>query len=571
MKDPLIGQQLANFRVERLLGRGGMASVYFGQDVKLERPVAIKVIEKRYKSDSVIAQRFVNEARMMAKWRHENIVQIYYADETQGYSYYVMEYVDGQDLSSIIEAYMEESSLMPITDVLRIGRAIASALDYAHRQGVIHRDVKPSNVLVAKDGRVLLSDFGMAMEVRDGSLGNIFGTPHYISPEQARRSADAVPQSDLYSLGVILYELLTGSVPFDDPSPASVALQHISESPPPPRKINPDLNPAVEAALLKALEKDPQNRFPSGAKLISALEEAFKGSASHPKVALPPLPVGAPTIQRSSTTISQIAKREAPKKPAPPAVELPATVRSGRFSPRRSWLFGVIFLLLAAFGYWFYARGGTPFWNASPTPTLTFTIEARETTQGEAVLPSPVLTATSVLPTATATPSPAPSATPALTETPTPEPTFTPLPPPTVKYPDGLKFILFWNETSFFMFNRSREPRSFAGFAFERLDENGNPLGRFSGALWNNNRFNYIPSKYCVGIKIFKDEDPPYLNPPDCRGGFVGVVQPRLDPEDKHLIFWNPREGSTQFRVLWLDEEVARCEITAETCEFYIP
>ena len=113
-KDPLIGQQLSNFRVERLLGRGGMATVYFGQDIKLERPVAIKVIEKRFKSDPAIAQRFVNEARMMAKWRHENIIQIYYADETKDASYYVMEYIDGQDLATVMSVYADEGSLMPI-------------------------------------------------------------------------------------------------------------------------------------------------------------------------------------------------------------------------------------------------------------------------------------------------------------------------------------------------------------------------------------------------------------------------------------------------------------------------
>ncbi len=581
MKDPIIGQQLANFRVERLLGQGGMATVYVGQDVKLQRAVAIKVIDKRYKGDAALAQRFVNEARMMAKWRHENIIQIYYADDAQGYSYYVMEYVDGQDLSTVMSVYADEGTLMSIADVLRIGNAIANALDYAHRQGVIHRDIKPSNVLIAKDGRVMLGDFGMALEVREGSMGNIFGTPHYISPEQARRSADAVPQSDLYSLGVILYEMLTGAVPFNDPSPASIALQHISEPPPPPRSINPDLPPAVEVVILKALEKDPQNRYQTGAKLMAALSEAFKSTGSTPKIALPPLPVNAPTIRRSDISISQIAKREAPKiKPAPhyPMVvgELPPTVRaSSRFQPKRSWLFGFLLLLLLGFGYWYYAQYGLPTFQlppppaltATPVPTLTLTVTAAPETPTQLILPAPSLS-----PSATATQTAAPTES---LPTFTAEPSLTPTLPaaiPTIKYPKGNQFTLFWNETSLHVLNRSRETRSFSGFAFERLDADGEAtLGRFPGSLWNNANFKYIPAKYCASIKIYKDEDPPYIDPSDCHGGYVGIVQPRRDPEDEHLVFWDPRGDTTQFRVLWLDEEIARCEIGAGTCDVFVP
>ncbi|MDD2921830.1 MAG: serine/threonine-protein kinase, partial [Anaerolineales bacterium] len=518
MKDPLIGQQLANFRVERLLGQGGMATVYFGQDVKLQRPVAIKVIEKRYKNDPVYAQRFVNEAQMMAKWKHENIVQIYYADDAQGYSYYVMEYVDGQDLATVMSVYTEENTLMPIADVLRIGRAIASGLDYAHRQGVIHRDVKPSNVLIAKDSRVLLSDFGMALVSADGSMGNIFGTPHYISPEQAKRSADAVPQSDLYSMGVILYEMLTGSVPFNDPSPASIALQHITEPPPPPRSINPEISKSVEEVIIKALDKDPQNRYQSGAKLISALEAAFKTTGSSPNIALPPLPIGAPTIRRSDFTISQIAKREAPKKPqAQPAVEQPATVRaSSRFKSKSVGLFGVLLLLFLGFGIWYYARNGLPAANIPSTPTFT----SAPLTPVELILPTQIFIPASITPTIQ----------PSETATQIPNtPTEPPLATPTVKYINGNHFTLFWNETSFHLLNRSRVPRSFSGFAFERLDVSGNPMGRFSGGLWNNAKFTYVPSKYCASIKIFEDEDPPYIDPFDCHGGYVGIVQPRRD------------------------------------------
>ena len=281
MTDDLIGKQLANFRIDRVLGRGGMGLIYVGHDVKLDRPVAIKVIDGRYRQVPSYAERFVREARAIATWRHENIVQIYYADDTDNLYYFVMEYIDGVDLSKVLAQYTSTNSLLPHSAVMHIARSLASALDYAHKKGVIHRDIKPSNVMVAHDQRVVLMDFGLALDTQLGSQGEVFGTAHYIAPEQARRSADAIPQSDLYALGVMLYELLTGSVPFDDPSATSVALQHITQSPPPPQEKNPKLNNATAAVLLQALAKAPAERFQTGAEMIAALEQALGITGSH--------------------------------------------------------------------------------------------------------------------------------------------------------------------------------------------------------------------------------------------------------------------------------------------------
>jgi serine/threonine protein kinase len=529
---------------------------------------------------------------MMAKWRHENLIQIYYAGEKQGYSYYVMEYVDGDDLSTVMAAYDEEAAQMPNEDVLRIGNAIASALDYAHSQGVIHRDVKPSNVLIAKDGRVLLGDFGMALEVSDGSMGNIFGTPHYISPEQAKRSADAIPQSDLYSLGVILYEALTGSVPFNDSSPASIALLHITQAPPSPRSINPEISPAVEAVILKALDKKPQNRYQSGAKLMSALEEAFK--ASSPKISLPPLPVGVPTIRQSKISIDQMTKHLKPKRKKgdtihEPIVDLPAATARVAKQPQKKnrWMLLLLLLLLLGIGSWYFTKSGlfatgmdSALKLTSTPPTAPEPVLLTQTLTQPTAVPPTQTEFPSATPSATSTASPSPTAT-ASSTIPPPEPTAlassTPKPPsnpitgiPTIKYPDGKNLTLFWNETSFVMLNRSREARSLSGFTFERLDQNDQPTDTLPGFRLESRRFKYIPGKNCVSVKTYKDEAPPYLDPSDCLMLYSSIIQPDKE-EEPEIFFWTEKEDTTQFRVLWLGEEIARCEISAGACEIYIP
>ncbi|GIK40852.1 MAG: hypothetical protein BroJett011_46850 [Chloroflexota bacterium] len=301
----LIGRRLANFELQRVLGRGGMAEVYYGRDVKLRRPVAVKVIDVRYRGNPAYAARFVREAQTVATWRHEHIIQIHYADDEDNLYYFVMEYIDGSDLHELMAQYAASNELMPLDEVLRIGRAVADALDYAHRRGVIHRDVKPSNIMVADDGRIVLTDFGLALDVEQGSLGEVFGTAHYIAPEQARRSGDAVPQSDLYALSVVLYELLTGKVPFDDPSPTTVAVQHLTSPPPAPREINPNLSSAVEAVLLKALSKSPAERYQTGAELIAALAAAFQAGQLGAKEAIAP----SSEAGESPTTDSLVGQR----------------------------------------------------------------------------------------------------------------------------------------------------------------------------------------------------------------------------------------------------------------------
>ncbi|MCG3210450.1 MAG: Serine/threonine-protein kinase PknD [Anaerolineae bacterium] len=308
--DSLLYQQLDEYRLEALLGHGGMARVYRGFDERLQRRVAIKVIDAPFRADPDYTARFEREARAIAQLKHPHIVSVYRYGEANGLLYLAMEYIDGANLAAILAGYHRDQKLMALADVNAIIRPICLALDYAHGQGVIHRDVTPSNIMLDNEARPILTDFGLAL-LDNQTRGEIFGTAQYMAPEQVVSSARVVSQSDLYSIGVILYEILTGQLPFDAPHPHDLAMLHLTESPPPPRQINPALSPQLEALLLRALAKQPEDRFASGAALAKALAKAVEAApASQPELAIvpganvtperrPPLPDDLPTSRLS--------------------------------------------------------------------------------------------------------------------------------------------------------------------------------------------------------------------------------------------------------------------------------
>lgn len=276
--DPIIGKQLGDYLVREVLGQGGMARVYKGYDSSLDRYAAVKVIEPQLISsedDEEYRERFLREARAIARLNHPRIVGVFQFGQLDNLYYMAMVFVEGRDLRHILKEYIRQQKRLSNAQILRIMHDIADALDYSHTQGVIHRDVKPSNIMVMTDGHAVLTDFGLALNAQEGTIGNTFGSVHYIAPEQAVSSAQAVPQSDLYSLGVVLFEVLTGRVPFEDVSAMSVALKHISDPPPSPRSINPDIPEEVEAVLMQALDKDPDQRYSSGRAFVQALERAI--------------------------------------------------------------------------------------------------------------------------------------------------------------------------------------------------------------------------------------------------------------------------------------------------------
>jgi serine/threonine protein kinase len=450
MTDSMIGQQLANYRIERLLGRGGMASVYYAIDLQLQRPAAVKVIDERYSNDPAYSERFVREARAMASWRHPNIPQVYQAGVEQGISFYAMEYVQGQDLEKLLKRIRETDRMLFFEDVVAIARAIADALDYAHQKGSIHRDVKPANVLISEDDRILLTDFGLVLNMSMGTQGEVFGSPHYIAPEQARSSAMAVPQSDLYSLGIMLYEMLVGQVPFDDSSPASLALKHISEAPPAPRLINPELSPEVEAVLLKALRKAPAERYQSGHALMDALESAVNTPATQevltPFVEPPPetlaqLPEESKGLPPRTISLLEAAgfERNEHALPLPTMAVLeqtpPATRRKARAKlPKLAWLAAILgaSMLCALIGVsaflWLNREPAQAAQRGVGSVVNTVSIPRSQTSTGQMLLTPQESQSTQAAAENLPSPSPAASRTTTFTRTPTTTLTRTPTP-----------------------------------------------------------------------------------------------------------------------------------------------
>ena len=312
------GENVGAYRVVEKLGQGGMATVFKAYHPALDRYVAIKVMHPAFAGDPNFLARFQREARIVAKLDHPHIVPIYDYSSHRGHPYLVMRFVEGETL----KARMERGSL-DMQEVLRISQAVGEALTYAHGQGILHRDIKPSNILLMPDGGVYLTDFGLARMAEAGestlSRDMMLGTPQYVAPEQAKGVKDLDARTDVYSFGIVLYELLVGRPPFVADTPYAVIHDHIFTPLPLPRELNPDLPEAAQRLLLKALAKEPDDRFQSVEALISALKEAKSAPAATPAeaatVSSETIVVPPPTPPPQPKAVERIQVRKEKTKP----------------------------------------------------------------------------------------------------------------------------------------------------------------------------------------------------------------------------------------------------------------
>ncbi len=341
------------YALEVLVGSGGMADVYRAKDQLLERTVAVKILHQQYENDTEFITRFQREAKAAARITHPNIVNVYDVGVAEGRHYIVMEYVPGRTLKERIK----EEGPVPVPQALQIARQIAGALAQAHANNLVHCDIKPHNILVMPDGNVKVADFGIARAVTESTMtynDNIMGSVHYFSPEQARGTM-ITPKSDVYSLGVLLYEMLSGRIPFDGNTAVSIARKHLEEDPQPLHMIAPGIPPVVEALVTRMMAKDPAQR-PDSSMLVQDIVRAEQMMRSDTEA----LPAFDPDATRVLTPV------EAQEIGALAEAEEDAVPQEGEERPffrTKKFKFGLLLILLLGFFTGFFLSFGK-FWSS---------------------------------------------------------------------------------------------------------------------------------------------------------------------------------------------------------------
>jgi hypothetical protein len=425
----LAGQTIGKYRIVEHLGRGGMAEVYKAYQPSLDRYVALKLMHAFLAADQDFIARFEREAKNVAALRHPNIVQVYDFDVQSGTPYMVMEYIEGGTLKSHLEDLARKGQALGINDAVNVVHEVGKALSYAHRHQMIHRDVKPANVLLEVGGRVILTDFGIAKILTGPSYtmtGSTIGTPSYMSPEQGLgRPGDH--RSDIYALGVVLYQLATGQLPYEADTPLAVMLKHVNEPLPLPRTIKPDLPEGIQRVILKAMAKSPDDRFQSADEMLAQLENLdtaqmlaippasmAAGAAAHAATVAAPLvakvaagsggvappitPVDATRIASSNNTpppagATIVRRVDAGVVAAPVATPAPPPAKESRLPIALLAVVGVLLLLLFLAGGAFTFTGGFGLFNkpaATSTPlSATNTATAQPSSTVTTAAPSP--------------------------------------------------------------------------------------------------------------------------------------------------------------------------------------
>ncbi|MFL5977752.1 MAG: Stk1 family PASTA domain-containing Ser/Thr kinase [Gaiellaceae bacterium] len=348
VSDTLIGTVFdGRYRIIRKLGAGGMADVYLAEDQELGRRVAIKILNDRHAADDSFIERFRREAKNAAGLSHPNIVSIYDRGEAEGTYYIAMEYLDGRSLKELIVA----RGPAPVNVAIEYARQILAAIRFAHRHGIVHRDIKPHNVLVDGEGRLKVTDFGIA---RAGvsqmtEAGSIIGTAQYLSPEQAK-GAPVDQTSDLYSVGVVLYELLTGVVPFSGDTPVEIAMKHLSNTPEPPSVKRAEVPRELDLVVMRALAKDSGDRYQSAEEMDADLERVARGASVSPATEEAATAIISRPPSTAVTAITQARTRESVPYAPPPAYYDYDEPRRRALWP---WFVALLFVAAAVIGGYF--------------------------------------------------------------------------------------------------------------------------------------------------------------------------------------------------------------------------
>lgn len=341
------------YEVLERLGAGGMAIVYKAKDLLLNRIVTIKVLREQFASDEDFIRRFRREAQSAASLSHPNIVSVYDVGKDGDTEYIVMEYVEGRNLKEIIREYAPLSTDQSIN----LGRQITEAIQNAHEHHIIHRDIKPHNILVTSDGHAKVTDFGIARAVSSATVthtGDIIGSVHYLSPEQAK-GLPSNEQSDIYSLGIILYELITGKVPYDGETPIAIALKHLQEQPVLPSKINPRIEKEFETVIMRAIAKSPEQRYLSAKDLLEDLKHIQAGRPiTQLKISLADDPEATQTHKGMGKALAPIIAKDSIEKNS---IEKNSSPRKPKNKKRWIWIIGsivLLFFLLVGWMTWKY-------------------------------------------------------------------------------------------------------------------------------------------------------------------------------------------------------------------------
>ena len=414
------------YKLERLLGKGGMGAVFLAKDLTLDRDVAIKVLPPDVSQDDHVVKRFQQEAKTAAKLDHTNIIPIYRVESEGGLNYFVMKYISGTSLEDLLE----EKRPIPVDDIQRILWQAAVALGHAHQRGIVHRDVKPANIMFDHDGKVMLTDFGISKALQAASgftgTGMIIGTPHYMAPEQAKgQPVDG--RADQYSLGVVGYRMITGSLPFGGDSIHTILYKHIFEEPPPVRSVRPDVPESLASAIQRAMAKEPAQRFATMEEFATAVfpeqpvSAGARGGPATPRPGRAPVTAESPTEAFVSAPTTPIPSRGGPAAPTVPARPGAKPVPKKAGGGSKAWM-GIAAAILVL-GGGAYVMFGRP--KAVPQPSSAPSNPAPAPADTHAVVTPPV-TQTTTPPTPTPT---SPQQTPP-PHRPTPTPRRSSAPPP---------------------------------------------------------------------------------------------------------------------------------------------